>query len=82
MLLNEIDLLNSVYSMIQVSNFFYFFKNLSVALTLFFLCQEKFGIAYGIAPTTDISLLGSFFLFFFKFNFFFYFSFQYLVHYN
>ena len=46
--------------MIQVSNLFFFFRNLSIALTLFFLHPKKLGLACDIVWTTDISYSGRF----------------------
>jgi hypothetical protein len=55
--------------MTRVSDFFYFFKNSTVVLTLFFH-QEKSVPVYGVAPITDIHLLELFFKieFFFRFH--------------
>ena len=51
--------------MIEVPNFFI---NLSVALTLFFLCPEKFSLTHGVAQATNVSLLRFFFFFFLAFD--------------
>jgi hypothetical protein len=64
MLLNWLNLLNPNDLITWVLIFLCFFRNPSITLTLFFLHLEKFNLTRSIAPTTDISLLRSFFYFF------------------
>ena len=56
--------------MTRVSNFFYFFRNSSVTLTLFLLCPEKFDLVYGVALAIDTTVLELFFFNFFLISFF------------